>query len=86
MTILSQFLSKLKAKPKTLEERLAELDQLSVEALVAIAVENESDVLRRAAIARLDYGPVLIELSYDKAITGVQQNARQRLAELADQG
>ncbi len=45
MTVLSQFLGKLKAKPKTLEEQLAELDQLPVEALVAIAVENESDVL-----------------------------------------
>ena len=27
MTVLSRFLSKLKAKPKTLEQRLAELDQ-----------------------------------------------------------
>ncbi|MBT3831528.1 MAG: DUF349 domain-containing protein [Gammaproteobacteria bacterium] len=90
MTLLSQFLSKLKAKPKTLEEQLAELDQLPVEVLVAIAVENESDVLRLAAIARLDYGPVLIELAYDRGIAGVQQGvqqkARQRLAELADQG
>ena len=90
MTVLSQFLSKLKAKPKNLEEQLTELDQLPVEALVAIAVENESDVLRRAAIARLDYGPALIELAYDKTIAGVQQGvqqkARQRLAELADQG
>ena len=90
MTVLSQFLSKLKAKPKTLEEQLAELDQLPVEVLVAIAVENESDVLRLAAIARLDYGPALIELAYDRGIAGVQQGvqqkARQRLAELADQG
>ena len=90
MTVLSQFLSKLKAKPKTLEEQLAELDQLPVEVLVAIAVENESDVLRLAAIARLDYGPALIELAYDRGIAGlqqgVQQKARQRLAELADQG
>ena len=98
MTVLSQFLSKLKAKPKTLEEQLAELDQLPIEVLVAIAVENESDVLRWAAIARLDYGPALIGLAYDKAIAGVQQvvqpgvqpgvqqKARQRLAELADQG
>ena len=94
MTVLSQFLSKLKAKPKTLEEQLTELDQLPVEVLVAIAVENESDVLRLAAIARLDYGPALIELAYDRGIAGlqqglqqgVQQKARQRLAELADQG
>ena len=94
MTVLSQFLSKLNAKPKTLEEQLAELDQLPVEVLVAIAVENESDVLRLAAIARLDYGPALIELAYDRGIAGVQQGvrqgvqqkARQRLAELADQG
>ena len=98
MTVLSQFLSKFKARQKNLEEQLAELDQLPSEALVAIAVENESDVLRRAAIAQLDYGPALIELAYDKAITGeqqvvqpgvqqgVQQNARQRLAELVDQG
>ena len=90
MTVLSQFLSKLRAKPKTLEEQLAELNQLPVEVLVAIAVENESDVLRLAAIARLDYGPALIELAYDRGIAGlqqgVQQKARQRLAELADQG
>ena len=54
MAVLSRFLSKFKAKPKTLEEQLAELDQLSMEVLVAIAVEDESDVLRLAAIARLD--------------------------------
>jgi hypothetical protein len=90
MTVLSQFLSKLKAKPKTLEEQVAELNQLPVEVLLAIAVENESDVLRLAPIARLDYGPSLIKLAYGRGIAGarqgVQQKARQHLAELADEG
>jgi hypothetical protein len=86
MAVLSRFLSKFKAKPKTLEQQIAELDQLSMEVLVAIAVEDESDVLRLAAIARLDYGPALIKLAYDLGIANVQQKARQRLAELIDQG
>ena len=86
MAVLSRFLSKLKAKPKTQEEQLAEFDQLSMEELVVIAVEDESDVFRLAAIARLDYGPVLIKLGYDSGAASVQQKARQRLAELIDQG
>ena len=86
MTVLSRFLSKLKAKPKTLEQQLAELDQLPLEGLVAIAVEDKHDDLRLEAIARLNYGPALIRLAYDKGAAGVQQKARRRLAELADQG
>ncbi len=86
MTVLSRLLRKLEAKPKTLEQRLAELEQLPIEELEAVAVENESDVLRVAAIARLDYGPALIALAYDSGIASVQQRARQRLAALVDQG
>ena len=86
MTVLSRLLGKLKAKPKTLEEQLSELDRLPVEELTAITVEDESDVLRLAAIARLDYGTTLVELAYGSGSAGVQQKARQRLAELADQG
>ena len=86
MAVLPRFLGKFKAKPKTIEEQLAELDLMSMDALFAIAVENESDVLRLAAIARLDYGPALIKLAYDDANANVQQKARQRMAELLDQG
>ncbi len=86
MAVLPRFLSKFKAKPKTLEEQLAGLDQLSMEMLIAIAVADESDVLRLAAIARLDYGPALIKLAYEDDIANVQQKARQRIAELIDQG
>jgi hypothetical protein len=86
MAVLPRFLSKFKAKPKSIEERLAELDLLSMDALVAISMDDESDVLRLAAIARLDYGPALIKLAYDDDIANVQQKARQRIAELLDQG
>ena len=86
MTVLSRFLGNLKTKPKTLEEQLADLDQLPMASRLAIAVEGESDVLRVAAIARLDYGPPLIALAFEVGTTGVQQAARQRLAALADQG
>jgi len=86
MTVLFQMLSKLKAKPQSLEEKLAELDQLPVEELVTIALKNESNVLRLAAIARLDYGSALIELAFGKGVASVRQKSRQRLAELADQG
>ena len=51
MTVLSRLLGKLKTKPKTLEEQLEALVQLPVEELIAIALEDESDVLRLAAIA-----------------------------------
>jgi exonuclease SbcC len=86
MTVLSRLLNKLKAQPKTLEEQLAELDQLPIEELDTVALEDERDVFRLAAIARLDYGATLIKLAYDSGVSSVQQKARQRLAELADQG
>lgn len=86
MAVLSRLLSKFSVKPKTLEEQLAELDQLSTEVLVAIAVEGQSEVLRLAAIARLDYGPALVKLAYNGGAASVQQKARQRLAVLIDKG
>ncbi|MFT7222018.1 MAG: exonuclease SbcC, partial [Candidatus Azotimanducaceae bacterium] len=90
MTVLSRWLNKLKAQPKTLEEQLSELDQLQIEDLALIALEDERAVFRLAATARLDFGATLIKLAYDSGIAGVQQGvqqkARQRLAELADQG
>ncbi|MFT6437579.1 MAG: hypothetical protein ACJAVI_005655 [Candidatus Azotimanducaceae bacterium] len=86
MAVLSRILSKIKAKPKTLEEQVAELDQCSMEVLLGIAVENESDVLRLAAIARLEYGSALIKLAYDGGLASVEKKARQRLADLIDQG
>ena len=86
MTVLSRLLGKLKTKPKTLEEQLEALVQLPVEELIAIALEDESDVLRLAAIARLDYGATLLKLAYESGVPGIQQKARQRLAKLVDQG
>ena len=86
MAFLSRLLSKVKAKPKTLDEKIAELEQCSMQVLVGIAVEDESDVLRLAAIARLEYGPALVKLAYDDGIASVQQKARQRLAGLIDEG
>ena len=85
MTVLSRLLGNLKTKPKTLEEQLADLDQLPVSERLNIAVSGETDALRLAAIARVDYGPPLIALAFEEGMRGVQQAARQRLAVLADQ-
>ena len=84
MAILSRILGKMKAKPKTLDEQIDELDGLSDEVLAGIAVEDESEALRLAATDRLGYGPVLIKLAFDGSNASVHKKARQRIAGLID--
>jgi hypothetical protein len=73
-----------KVNPKTIEEQVSELDQLSMDALNVIATSEESDILRAAAITHLDYGASLSDLALTCAIPSLQQQARQRIAELID--
>ena len=86
MTVLSRILGNFKTKPKTPEEQLADLAQLPMSSLIEIAVADESVAQRLGAIARLDYGPTLIALAFEGALTGIQQGARRRLAALLDDG
>jgi len=82
MAIMSRLLNKI--NPKTIEEQVAELGQLSMDALAAIASSEESDILRAAAINHLDYGTSLSDLALTCAVPSLQQQARQRIAELID--
>ena len=51
MAMMSQLLDKM--KPKTLEQRIAELPSLSMEALTLITQGEEAESLRIAAVAYL---------------------------------
>ena len=82
MAIMSRLRSK--SNPKTIEEQVAELGQLSMDALNVIATSEESDILRAAAITHLDYGTSLSDLALTCAVPSLQQQARQRIAELID--
>jgi len=82
MAIISRLLNKI--NPKTIEEQVSELDQLSMDALTVIATSEESDILRAAAITRLNYGASLSDLALTCAVPILQQQARQRIAELID--
>jgi exonuclease SbcC len=86
MAIVSRLLKKIKRKPKTVAGRLVELDQLSMEALTVFATGGEDDAVRAAAIARLDYGVALTGLALNCSVSNLQQKAKQRIAELIDQG
>jgi exonuclease SbcC len=86
MTVLSRILGNFKTKPKTPEEQLADLAQLPMPSLIEIAVADESVAQRLGAIARLDYGPALIELAFEGTLSGIQQGSRRRLAALLDDG
>lgn len=83
MAVLSRLFNK-KRPEKTLEEKIAELPSLSVEALVSIAIDEGDESLRTAAISQLDYGQPLRELAYTAVAALVQISARQRLANLID--
>ena len=86
MSVLSRILGNFKTKPKTPEEQLADLAQLPMSSLIEVAVADESVAQRLGAIARLDYGPTLIALAFEGALTRIQQGARRRLAALLDNG
>jgi len=82
MAIMSRLLNKIKSK--TLAEQLAELDQLTGIQREALAMSEEPIELRSAAIDLLDYGVTLTKLACDCPIVGLQQRARQRMAQLID--
>jgi exonuclease SbcC len=82
MAVMSKLLSKI--KPKTLAEKVAELDQLAMAQLESIAMSDEPNELRRAAINLLDYGATLVGLASDCPIVALQKQARQRIAQLLD--
>ncbi|MBT6692757.1 MAG: hypothetical protein HOB09_04935, partial [Porticoccaceae bacterium] len=61
MAIMSRLLNKI--NPKTTEERVAEISQLSMDALIAVIASEEPNIVRSAAINHLDYGIPLTDLA-----------------------
>lgn len=82
MAIMSRLLNKIKSK--TLAEQLAELDHLTKVQREALAMSEEPIELRSAAIDLLAYDVTLIDLARDCPIVGLQQRARQRIAQFID--
>ena len=84
MAMMSQLLDKM--KPKTLEQRLAELPTLSMEALTLIIEGDDPESLRIAAVAHLVDSPVLTALAVTNDSLKLQQAAKIRIASLIDDG
>ena len=82
MAIMTKLLNKI--KPKTLSEQAAELDQLTMAQRESVAASDEPIELRSAAVDLLDYGATLITLASDCPSVALQQQARQRIAQLID--
>ena len=82
MAIMSRLLNKI--NPKTTEERVAEISQLSMDALIAVIASEEPNIVRSAAINHLDYGIPLTDLALTCETQALQQQARHRIAELID--
>jgi exonuclease SbcC len=80
--MMSQLLDKM--KPKTLEQRLAELPTLSMEALTLIIEGDDPESLRIAAVAHLVDSPVLTALAVANDSLKLQQAAKIRIASLID--
>ena len=84
MAMMSQLLDKM--KPKTLEQRMAELSSLSMEALTLLIQSEEGESLRIAAVAYLSESPVLNALAVTNEAPKLQQAAKLRMASLIDDG
>ncbi len=84
MAIMSQLLDKI--KPKTLEQRMADLPSLSMDALTLVIQGDEAESLRIAAIAYVLDGPVLTGLAVADNSLKLQQAAKLRIASLIDDG
>ena len=84
MAMMSQLLDKM--KPKTLEQRIAELPSLSMEALTLITQGEEAESLRIAAVAYLTDCNELIALAVTDKAPKLQQAAKIRIASLIDDG
>ena len=84
MAMMSQLLDKM--KPKTLEQRIAELPSLSMEALTLITQGEEAESLRIAAVAYLTDCNELTALTVTDKAPKLQQTAKLRMASLIDDG
>lgn len=85
MALFSRFFKP--KQPETLEQRLAALEHAGQEQLAQIAIGDEPDALRQAAIKKLLYGTPLMDLATgDTTPAGLQSTARKRLGELLDSG
>lgn len=84
MAMMSQLLDKM--KPKTLEQRMAELPSLSLEALTLITQGEEVESLRIAAVAYLTDSKELTALVVTNEAPKLQQAAKIRMASLIDDG
>ncbi len=86
MAALSGLLNKMKRQSKTLQDQVSALEKLSKEELTAIAVGEGEEALRVAAIGRLNYGHPLTNLAFTCIVSSLQHKAKQRIAQLVDNG
>jgi DNA repair protein SbcC/Rad50 len=85
MKLLSRLFKKTPPKIATLEEQIQALALHSNDQLVAVATASSSDdVIREAAIAKLNYGSELLSLITGSHSARVQTAARKRIGQLLD--
>jgi DNA repair protein SbcC/Rad50 len=69
---------------KSVADRIADLQTQSADFIAGIALSNEDDELRVAAIAKLSEGEALYKLATQQGAGTVQRAAQQRVAKLID--
>lgn len=89
MSFLSRLFGK-KSQPKVVENKMASLESMSLEALVGVIQSGSDEQLHAAAIQKIDDQDALISLAGLSGATqtsaSTQKTARQRIAQLIDSG
>jgi hypothetical protein len=86
MAIVARLLNTFKRQSKTLEEKISELSQLSMQELSELLHSDQPDTIKAAALELLDYSPQLTSLAFTGADTAMQHKARVLIAKFIDDG
>lgn len=84
MTLFKRLIKTKRAQPQSLETQLEALANKPEAELRALVQSDAQEALREAALARLEYSPVLLKTALDDASGRLQLAARKRLGELLE--
>ncbi len=81
MAVFANIFNKIKRQPKSIEQQIIELGELSGTDLAAVAEGDNLVELRVAAVEKLDYCSALVNLAYSTSSANeLQRKAKQRIA------
>lgn len=84
MTLLKRLIKSKKAQPQSLETQIEALTNKPEAELRTLVQSNAQEALREAALARLEYSPVLLQVALEDASGRLQLAARKRLGGLLE--